>query len=54
MDLKDLTNDYVCILAKEDGVNIIGLTREGHKIPSTEKLDRGEVMIASLQRTHLP
>ena len=29
MDLKDLTNDYVCILAKEDGVNIIGLTRGG-------------------------
>lgn len=47
MDLKDLTNDYVCILAKEDGVNIIGLTRGSDtKFHHTEKLDRGEVMIA--------
>lgn len=47
MELKELINDYVCILAQEDGVNIIGLTRgRDTKFHHTEKLDKGEVMIA--------
>ena len=47
MDLKDLTNDYVCILAKEDGVNIIGPTWGGTQNSIIQKsFDRGEVMIA--------
>lgn len=39
--------DYIIIKAKEDGVNVIGLTRGNDtKFHHTEKLDRGEVMIA--------
>ncbi|BAQ10809.1 trp RNA-binding attenuation protein MtrB [Sporosarcina sp. FSL W7-1349] len=39
--------EYVVIKAKEDGVNVIGLTRGNNtKFHHTEKLDRGEVMIA--------
>jgi len=40
-------NGYVVIKAKENGVNVIGLTR-GHdtKFHHLEKLDKGEVMIA--------
>jgi transcription attenuation protein (tryptophan RNA-binding attenuator protein) len=39
--------DYILIKAKEDGVNVIGLTRGNDtKFHHTEKLDRGEVMIA--------
>ena len=39
--------DYIVIKAKEDGVNVIGLTRGNDtKFHHTEKLDRGEVMIA--------
>ncbi len=39
--------DYVVIKAKEDGVNVIGLTRGNDtKFHHTEKLDCGEVMIA--------
>ena len=39
--------DYVVIRAKEDGVNVIGLTRgDDTKFHHTEKLDAGEVMIA--------
>lgn len=46
-NLKDSTSDYICILAQEDGVNIIGLTRgRDTKFHHTEKLDKGEVMIA--------
>ena len=38
--------DYVSVLALEDGVTIIGLTRgKDTKFNHTEKLDRGEVMI---------
>lgn len=39
--------DYIVIKAKEDGVNVIGLTRgDNTKFHHTEKLDSGEVMIA--------
>lgn len=39
--------DYIVIKAKEDGVNVIGLTRgDDTKFHHTEKLDCGEVMIA--------
>lgn len=39
--------DYIIIKAKEDGVNVIGLTRGNDtKFHHTEKLDKGEVMIA--------
>lgn len=44
---KAVLNDYIVIKALEDGVNVIGLTR-GHdtKFHHTEKLDKGEVMMA--------
>ena len=39
--------DYVIIKAEENGVNIIGLTRgKDTKFHHTEKLDKGEVLIA--------
>lgn len=39
--------DYIVIKAKEDGVNVIGLTRgDDTKFHHTEKLDSGEVMVA--------
>jgi transcription attenuation protein (tryptophan RNA-binding attenuator protein) len=39
--------DYVCVKALEDGVSIIGMTRgRDTKFHHTEKLDRGEVVIA--------
>jgi transcription attenuation protein (tryptophan RNA-binding attenuator protein) len=39
--------DYVVIKAEENGVNIIGLTRgKDTKFHHTEKLDKGEVLIA--------
>lgn len=40
-------NDYVVIKAQENGVTIIGLTRgKDTKFHHSEKLDRGEVMLA--------
>ncbi len=40
-------NDYIVIKAKEDGVNVIGLTRGSDtKFHHSEKLDHGEVLIA--------
>ena len=40
-------SDYIVIKAKEDGVNVIGLTRgDDTKFHHTEKLDNGEVMVA--------
>ncbi|THF78478.1 trp RNA-binding attenuation protein MtrB [Cohnella fermenti] len=41
------SGEYIVIKAKDNGVNVIGLTR-GHdtRFHHTEKLDRGEVMIA--------
>jgi transcription attenuation protein (tryptophan RNA-binding attenuator protein) len=47
MDNKPSTNDYIVIKAKEDGVNVIGLTRGSDtKFHHSEKLDKGEVLIA--------
>ncbi|WP_163526235.1 trp RNA-binding attenuation protein MtrB [Halobacillus ihumii] len=40
-------NDFFVIRAEEDGVNVIGLTRgTDTRFHHSEKLDRGEVMIA--------
>jgi transcription attenuation protein (tryptophan RNA-binding attenuator protein) len=40
-------SDYIVIKAKENGVHVIGLTRgQDTKFHHTEKLDKGEVMIA--------
>ncbi|WP_080845446.1 trp RNA-binding attenuation protein MtrB [Cytobacillus gottheilii] len=40
-------SDYIVIKAKEDGVNVIGLTRGSDtKFHHSEKLDEGEVLIA--------
>ncbi|GBF11696.1 trp RNA-binding attenuation protein MtrB [Tepidibacillus infernus] len=40
-------NSFFVIKAKENGVNVIGLTRgQDTKFHHLEKLDRGEVMIA--------
>ncbi|HEX3029340.1 MAG TPA: trp RNA-binding attenuation protein MtrB [Clostridia bacterium] len=42
-----ISGDYIIIKAEENGVNIIGLTRgRDTKFHHTEKLDKGEVMIA--------
>ncbi|RUS48169.1 trp RNA-binding attenuation protein MtrB [Cohnella sp. AR92] len=39
--------EYIVIKAKDNGVNVIGLTRGSDtRFHHTEKLDRGEVMIA--------
>ena len=39
-------SQYVCIKAKEKGVQVIGMTRgRDTKLHHTEKLDAGEVMI---------
>ncbi|MBB6674148.1 trp RNA-binding attenuation protein MtrB [Cohnella nanjingensis] len=39
--------EYIVIKAKESGVNVIGLTRgTDTRFHHTEKLDRGEVLIA--------
>ncbi|WP_458412687.1 trp RNA-binding attenuation protein MtrB [Schinkia sp. CFF1] len=40
-------SDFIVIKAKSDGVTVIGLTRgTDTKFHHTEKLDKGEVMIA--------
>jgi transcription attenuation protein (tryptophan RNA-binding attenuator protein) len=40
-------NEYFVIKAKESGVHVIGLTRgQETRFHHTEKLDKGEVMIA--------
>ncbi len=47
LSLSDKQMDYVVIKAKEDGVNVIGLTRGSDtRFHHSEKLDCGEVMIA--------
>jgi transcription attenuation protein (tryptophan RNA-binding attenuator protein) len=39
--------EYVIIKAKENGVHVIGLTRgQDTRFHHTEKLDKGEVMVA--------
>lgn len=46
-ELEKILGDYVVIKAEENGVNIIGLTRgRDTKFHHTEKLDKGEVLIA--------
>ncbi len=43
----ELGQQYVVVKALSDGVNIIGMTRgRDTKFHHTEKLDKGEVMIA--------
>lgn len=47
LDSIDFHGDYVVVKALQDGVTIYGLTRgRDTKFHHTEKLDRGEVMIA--------
>ncbi len=42
-----LQSDYIAIKALENGVTLIGLTRgRDTKLSHTEKLDKGEVMLA--------
>jgi len=42
-----ITGDYIVVKAEENGVSIIGLTRgKDTKFHHTEKLDKGEVLIA--------
>jgi transcription attenuation protein (tryptophan RNA-binding attenuator protein) len=42
-----VNNDYVVIKAKDNGVQVIGLTRgQDTRFHHTEKLDKGEIMIA--------
>lgn len=44
---EESVQDYIAVLAEEDGVNIIGITRgRDTKFHHTEKLDKGEVYIA--------
>jgi len=41
------SNDYFVVKAQENGVQVIGLTRgQDTRFHHTEKLDKGEVMIA--------
>ncbi len=45
--MAEKTVDYIVIKAKENGVNVIGLTRgTDTRFHHSEKLDSGEVMIA--------
>lgn len=47
MGVEPITSDYIVIKAKENGVNVIGLTRgKDTRFHHSEKLDKGEVMIA--------
>lgn len=47
MSDKLFKSDFFVIKALEDGVNVIGLTRgTDTKFHHTEKLDKGEIMIA--------
>ncbi len=41
------SGEYVCIKALENGVSVIGMTRgRDTRLHHTEKLDKGEVMLA--------
>ena len=52
MDIQNVvTGDYIVVKALERGVTISGLTRgELTKIHHTEKLDKGELMVAQFTR----
>lgn len=42
-----INSDYIVVRAEENGVNVIGMTRgKDTRFHHTEKLDKGEVMIA--------
>lgn len=46
-ELDRMLGEYIIIKAEENGVNVIGLTRgKDTKFHHTEKLDRGEVLLA--------
>lgn len=46
-DNYDVNSDFIAVLAEENGVNIIGMTRgKDTRFHHTEKLDKGEVYIA--------
>jgi transcription attenuation protein (tryptophan RNA-binding attenuator protein) len=46
-DQEKILGDFIVIRAEDNGVNIIGLTRgRDTKFHHTEKLDKGEVLIA--------
>ena len=46
MENNGSNNDYVCIKAKQNGVQVIGMTRgRDTRFHHTEKLDTGEVML---------
>ncbi|NMB33266.1 MAG: trp RNA-binding attenuation protein MtrB [Clostridium sp.] len=46
-ETEKILGDFILIRAEENGVNIIGLTRgRDTKFHHTEKLDKGEVLIA--------
>lgn len=45
--MEPTNGDYIVIKAHEQGVHVIGLTRgQSTKFHHTEKLDRGEILIA--------
>lgn len=47
METNNKDDDYIVVKAKENGVQVIGLTRgQDTKFHHTEKLDKGEVLIA--------
>lgn len=47
MSISEIQGDYIMVKALENGVTLIGLTRgQNTKFHHTEKLDKGEVMIA--------
>ncbi len=46
-DMQAVSGDYIVVKSKENGVNIIGMTRgKDTRFHHTEKLDAGEVLIA--------
>lgn len=47
MDTTPNNGEFIVVKAKDNGVNVIGLTRgQDTRFHHTEKLDRGEVLIA--------
>ena len=47
IDQEKILGDFIVIKAEDNGVNIIGITRgRDTKFHHTEKLDKGEVLIA--------
>jgi transcription attenuation protein (tryptophan RNA-binding attenuator protein) len=51
IDYDPIQGEYISVQALENGVSIIGLTRgQDTKFHHTEKLDKGEVMVAQFTR----